>query len=455
MADSLRRRSLRRVIRRRSIVVLGGGVAGIAAGCRLAERGRSPLLLEARPYLGGRVRSFIHDRSGDEIDNGQHLMMGCYHHTLQLLSRLGTRNLVTILRPLDIQFRDADGTADHLLSPRSLPAPLALVAGIQRLRWTTGRDVWSVLRLGLAARFQRPDPDMNVRDWLIAHGQSAQLRERLWEPMAIATLNTPIEQASALLFVQVLRRGFLAWGDNARLAVPRTGLSHLFDPARKYIEDCGGEVRTGTTVRSVRPGNGVYHVGMSDGEIIETDAVVFALPRASLRTVLDRELYRGILDDGDDQTAPIVSLYLWYDRDPVDLPMLCALIGTRVQWVFNRRRIDRHRKPGRHAGLVSCTISAAFTEAARDNGQIISTADAELRRAIPSLAKARLMEALSIKEKQATFLATPSHEQRRPGTATPCKGLVLAGDWTDTHLPATIEGAAQSGNDAADLLVRG
>lgn len=428
-------------------------MAGIAAGCRLAERGRSPLLLESRPYLGGRVRSFIHESSGDEIDNGQHLMMGCYHHTLQLLSTLGTRDLVTILRPLDIQFREADGVTDRLLSPSCLPSPIALAAGIARLRWTTVADVRSVLRLGLAARFHTPDPDMTVRDWLVAHGQSTRLLERLWEPMAIATLNTPIEQASARLFAQVLRRGFLGWGDDARLALPRAGLSRLFDPAREYIERHGGEVRTGTTIRVVRRVGERYVVMLSNGESIESDAIVSALPRAALRATLDRALHPDILDDGEDRAAPIVSLYLWYDRDPIELPMLCGMIGTRVQWVFNRRKIDRHSKRGAHAGLISCTISAAFAEAAADNRQIISTADSELRRAIPSLASARLMDALSIKEKQATFLATPSHEQQRPKSATPLKGLVLAGDWTDTGLPATIEGGVQSGIQAANTLL--
>lgn len=453
MADSLRRRSLRHVSQRQTIVVLGGGVAGIAAACRLAERGHAPLLLESRPYLGGRVRSFVHESTGDEIDNGQHLMMGCYHHTLRLLSILGTRDLVSILRPLDIEFRDADGTTDRLRSPSHLPSPVALVAGVARLNWTTPSDVMSVIRLGLAARLRAPHEDTTVRDWLTTHGQSQRLLERLWEPMTIATLNTPIDQASARLFAQVLRRGFLAWGDDARLAIPRAGLSRLLAPAQSYIERNGGVVRTGATVRSVRRGTGAYAIALSSGDLIESDAIIAAVPRASLRSVLDPTLQSGIGLEAPDVAAPIVSLYLWYDHNPYDLPMLCGMIGTRIQWVFNRRKIERSGETERKNGLISCTISAAFAEAATEASEIVATADAELRRAIPSLASAHLLESLVLKERHATFLATPTHERQRPGPTTRIPGLVLAGDWTDTSLPATIEGAVQSGVVAANNLL--
>ena len=456
MAGSLRRRSLRPVSLHVSPVVIGAGMSGIAAACHLADQGLRPILLESRPDLGGRTRSFRHEGSGDEIDNGQHLMMGCYHSTFRLLNMLGTRDLVTIQRPLQVEFRDADGTIDRLSAPSFLPSPLALAVGMARLQRLTAAERRAAIRLGLSARFSPPRSDETVHQWLSRHRQSQRLQDRLWAPMAIATLNAYPDQASATLFAEVLRRGFLAWGDDARLAIPRCGLSRLIEPSRRFIHDRGGRVGTRCPVSSVQRGSdGLYIVRLRSGEEVVATDVISALPARNAASVLASWFQGEDVRYGITDTSPIVSLYLWYDHDPEDLPMFTALLGTRVQWVFNRRRIDQSDQRGRHAGLVSCTISAAFADAVDDATMLIAVADAELRQAIPSLAQARLMDALAIKEKHATFHATPENERLRP-LAEGLRGerIILAGDWTATGLPATIEGGVASGFRAAEILVR-
>lgn len=434
-------------------LVLGGGIAGIAAAVELARLGARPTLIESRPYLGGRLRSFLHEGSGDEVDNGQHLMMGCYHETFRLLERLGTRDLVTVEPSLRVEFRDADGRSDLLSAPRWLPSPLGSLVGIMRLGSLGLGDRLSVLRLGLAVKFGRVKDDETVREYLTRLGQSSRLQERLWDPIVIATMNTPPQVASARLFVEVMRRAFLGSGSASHLAFPRAGLSHLVAPAEEYIESRGGRCLIGSAIASLERSGDAWRVGLKDGSTLTSSRVISALPPRALRSILaDTELHPSILPPAPTY-SPIVSLYLWYDRDLSDLPMFCALIGTQVQWVFNRRLIDRHAEHGAHLGLLSCTISAAFEEAATDAASVIATADRELRRALPELQDAQLIDALVLKEKQATFRATPEFERLRPHARTTLPGLFLAGDWTATGLPATIEGAVWSGVESAGEAV--
>lgn len=436
------------------LVVLGGGMAGIAAAACLAERGLRPTLIESRPYLGGRTRSFIHHPTGDEIDNGQHLMMGCYHDTFRLLEMLGTRHLVEMQRSLRVEFRSPDGTPALLDAPRSLPSPLGVLVGMLRLQGLSGRDRLALLRLGLAAMFGNPSAHETVGEYLDRLGQSRELQRRLWEPIIVATLNTPIEQASARLFVEVMRRAFMGRGDNSRLAFPRTGLSRLIEPARHYIEEHGGRVMTGAPVTAIERAEQGLILHLKERPPVNTGHVIAALPWRSLRRLMAGELPGGIrpAPGPEHDYAPIVSLYLWYDRDLPTIPPFAALLGAHVQWMFNRRKLG---SPPNHEfpGLLSCTISAAFQQTPMAEKEMLALADRELRGAFPELGDAQLLEGLVVREKHATFLATPDMAERRPEPRTDIRGLYLAGDWTATGLPATIEGAVQSGFGAAAALL--
>lgn len=429
-------------------------MAGIAAAVALARAGRKPTLVESRPYLGGRTRSFLHEASGDEIDNGQHLMMGCYRSTFELLQALGTRHLVEIEPALRVEFRDADGSRDLLIAHPSLPSPIDVFAGMMRLRRISLRERLSLARIGLSLRLRTPPATETVGDYLRRHGQSTRLQERLWNPITIATLNTPPEAASARLFVEVMRRAFLGRREDSHLAFATAGLSRLLAPAADYIESRGGSVMIGNPITAVERDEHGYRISLKDGEALTTSTVVSTLPPRALHPILrNKEMQAKLLPEPAGFTyAPIVSLYLWYDRDIPSLPMFSALIGTQVQWMFNRRKIDA-AKGDRYPGLLSCTISAAFEEAPSNSDQVIAMADRELRGALPELRDAQLLDGIVVKEKHATFAATPAAELLRRTSATEFPGFYLAGDWTNTGLPATIEGAAQSGFAAASLVI--
>ena len=434
-------------------LILGGGMAGIAAAVALAEAGLRPMLVEARPYLGGRARSFVHPGSGDEIDNGQHLMMGCYRSTFRLLEMLGTRSLVELQPLLQVEFRDPDGSIDSLTVPSSLPAPLNVLAGMLRLAKLSLAERLRLLRVGVAARLGRPGADETVSRYLDRLGQSRRSQERLWNPIIIATLNTPPDQASARVFVEVMRRAFLGGRLDSQLAFPRAGLSLLTAPAQDYIETRGGSVLTSASITGLERVGDELQVHLREQPPLRSRQVVSALQQQTLRLLLPNELREGLPFAADPMPlSPIVSLYLWFDQELPEMPTFGALIGTSVQWMFNRRKIaggGHHR----HPGLISCTISAAVGEAAASGDDVVVMAERELRRAYPELAGARLADALVIKEKQATFAATPAAEAMRPGAVTSIPGFYLAGDWTATGLPGTIEGAVESGFRVAEKVI--
>ncbi len=433
-------------------VVLGGGLAGIAAAVTLAKAGLRPILIESRPYLGGRARSFIHRDTGDEIDNGQHLMMGCYHATFQLLDLLGTRHLVELQKALRVEFRDPGGKRTLLSAPSGLPSPLDVVIAMLRLGGLGIGERLALLRVGLAVRLGTPSSGETVRSYLDRLGQSRRLQDRLWDPIIIATLNTPPERASAVLFTEVMRRAFLGGGSSSHLAFPRAGLSHLIAPARDYIETAGGTVITGAAITALQQEAQGYIVRLKDRTAITAQQVISALPWRSLRPLLRGDIAADHpAPPADHEYIPIVSLYLWYDRALKDIPAFAALLGTSVQWMFNRRALGTAPNP-QFPGLLSCTISTAFKESTTGEEEMVAIADRELRAAFPELQGARLLHGLAIKEKHATFAATPA-AMLRPGTRTDIPGYYLAGDWTATGLPATIEGAVLSGFAAAQALL--
>ncbi len=429
-------------------VVLGGGMAGITAAIVLADLGLCPILIEARPYLGGRTRSFIHRATGDEIDNGQHLLMGCYRSTFRLLNRLGTNNLVTLQSSLHVEFREANGHRDVLTAPAFLPSPFDALAGMMRLQGLSVRQRLALLRIGLAAKFGTANKNETVTEYLIRHGQSHESRRRLWDPIIIATLNTPPAEASALLFVEVMRQAFLGTGDSSHLAMPHTGLSQLIAPATRAIEDQGGQVLTGRTLKHIEyVGNGVssqknyqkYRLTFADGEYLETGQIISALPlnpfRMLVGTMIGQEQLASTFPflASDNPHSPIASLYLWFDSPLTTIPAITALIGTNTQWVFNRRAIA-HTSNKQFPGLISCTISAAFQEAVTDADIVIAQVHRELKGVFPEIRSAVLLDSLLIKEKHATFTATPAFQKIRPRSRTKFPGFYLAGDWTDTKL---------------------
>jgi squalene-associated FAD-dependent desaturase len=430
-------------------VVIGAGCAGLAAATALADAGLRVAVVEARPVAGGRTFATRDRDTGTWVDNGQHVLFGCYHQTLDYLARIGTRQRLIVQSSLTVPMVDLTGRRSELRCP-PLPSPWQLAAGVLAWEAVPFAERLAVRRLAPALRPGAvPAADETVRQWLVRHGQPAGLVAMLWEPLAVAALNQSIDDSTATTFVEVIRRLLGDGPDDASLVMPATSLSHLLvDPAVAHVEARRGTVVRGTPARLVVDGGRAHGVSLRDGTAIHAPAVVSAVPWHALPALFDEApapLQDVIRDAGTLGSAPIVTVHLWFDRDVLDAPFV-GLPGRRFQWAFDARRIAGD---GAHVSLV---CSGADEIVALDNGALVELACRELAEALPAARAASRRRASAVRERRATF-SLRAGEPRRPGTITGLPGFFLAGDWTDTGLPATIESAVLSGHRAARAVL--
>jgi squalene-associated FAD-dependent desaturase len=445
------------------VVVIGGGFAGLSAATRLVEAGARVTLLEKRGQLGGRAYSVTDEATGDIVDNGQHLFMGCYRATRAFLARIGTADKLALQERLRLAFVDGDtGKASKLASLR-LPGPLSLLAGLFGFSSLPWRDKLAMLKVAAAiqlpSRLLPPATDWETVDaWLDRLGQSQAARRAFFHPLALATLNDDPRTASAKLLEAVLREAFFvgpASGGDARIGLASVGLSDLYvDDARAWLQARGATVRLGAGVERILVENGVARgVGLRGGEKIAADAVIAACPPAALIAVVDPEVREGEpwwagLEKL--QTSPIVSLHLWLDRLVTDEAII-GCVGSPLHWIFHRNQLVRVRDPQKsHLSLV---VSAARGLIDRPSDEIVQTLVGELQRLVPGAAGARVLHARLIKERDATIAHTAGTEGLRPRSQSPVEGLFAAGDYVRTGLPATIESAVRAADAAADLAL--
>lgn len=429
----------------RSIIVVGGGLSGLAAAVSLGATGLRVCVLEQRPRAGGRASSFLDRESGEEVDNGQHLLIAGYRRTFHFLRITGAERLVAVQPFASYTFHHPEHGFGRLDLPR-FPVPWHLVAGILRFRLLTLRDRLGVLRAGLSLRAAGGGAAGTIRSWLERQRQSQEAVRTFWEPLAMAIMNERIEVAAAGPFLRALATAFLGGAGGAAAVLPTVGLSRLFvDGARSFIDTHGGEIRCGADVTALRvQADRALGVTLRGGETIDGDGVVLAVPWRQAARLLP-----GIAGDRVPSSSPILSVHLWFERDFMPEPFT-GLIGRRVQWVFNRRRFAPDSGTGGH---LSAVISAAHEFVGLSNDALIAMALEDIRSAYPDCPETAL-RALVLREKRATYASGVETEQLRPGTATTIGNVALAGDWTATGLPATIEGAVISGERAALHLLR-
>jgi squalene-associated FAD-dependent desaturase len=435
------------------VVIIGGGFAGLAAAVDLSEAGADVLLLERRKHLGGRAYSFLDVNTGDVVDNGQHLFMSCYRSTISFLSKIGTLDRLQFQTEPRVDFLDRENGFTSFVCP-PLPAPLHAISGIFRLKGLTLRDKLRALNVGraLARKNKRPQ-DKTVTRWLQTLGQSQRIRDRFWNPMTIATLNESPDLASARMLSRVLEQSFGGGFADSRLGLSSVGLSQLYtSAARDFVESRGGQVRTSAQAhRLIVDGDLVTRCELKSGERLEADCYVSAVPPAALGRILPLETGRRCLPRLSDLTcSPIVSMNLWFDR-PIINRQFVGLLGTRVQWLFNRDLICHSNAQSNHIAIV---ISAAYQYVDWTRKELVDLACSELRSLIPEVGAANLIHSRVVKEREATISHTIESDRIRPGANTPIRNLILAGDWTDTGLPATIESAVISGRRAAEAAAR-
>jgi len=430
------------------VLVVGGGLAGLAAGLALSRHSIPVIVLEQRAVPGGRTYSFLHRETGDVLDNGQHLLIAGYRRTLRYLEQIGTRDLLQIQRPARYLFYHPERGFTHFRLPRLWP-PLNLLSGILSTQLLAKRDRWGMLRAGVSLlgkeRQRIPADDQTISDWLDRTRQSAEARRSFWNPLAVSIMNEHPGLASAAMFRAALRGAFLQHPDSAAPALPTVGLSDLLIwPAVREIERSGGVVRCAAGVESLLLAHGhVAGVRLRDGSTIGARAVILAVPPG----VPPRMPGHSALEQPADAMSfsPIITVYLWLQGHPVKDPMV-GFVGRTLQWIFDRSALGG-RDPAR-GQLCAAVISAARELERVSNADLVDRIIGEISEAYGE-GTIRVRRSLVLRERRATVALTPHRERLRPVTATAVPNLFRAGDWTATGYPATIEGAIASGEEAA------
>ena len=430
-------------------IVIGGGCAGFAAATALVESGARVLVVEARPGLGGRATAFTDPATGERVDNGQHILMGCYTETLALLNRIGAADRVRWQTGLKLSMIDRRGHHSVLALP-ALPSPLHFLAGVLAWDALNWRERLSVLRIGASINpantgHHPTSLGISVRAWLEKNGQAPRLCELFWEPLALAALNQSIDQAEASNFMRVLERIFGPDPAAAAIVLPAVPLDEMYaEPSRAFLVNRGSEVRVNAPAKVVIDGQRLRGVRVRD-EIIEAPLVISTVPWHSFHALFEAVpagLEQTIANATALASLPIVTVNLWFDSAVMQEPLV-GLPGRNFQWIFDRRAIV-----GGDASHLSMISSGAEAIVSLTNEEITATALREVREALPAARAATLRKSLAVREKRSTFSLAPDAPPR-PGTRTSVEGFLLAGDWIETGLPATIESAVMSGHMAA------
>jgi squalene-associated FAD-dependent desaturase len=440
---------------------VGGGLAGIAAACDLADAGLPVTLVEARPLLGGKTWSFRDAQTDMPVDNGQHVFLGCCASYQQFLQRLGIARATHLQPRLRVPifaygYRPATLEASRI----PLPAPLHMLASFLRLPMLSWREklqaAQTLIAIARAGRSGRSAYDhLSFADWLRQRGESDNTIKYLWNLITLPTLNEDCEHASAGLALMVFQEGLLRHAGGAHIGYATVGLSELLcDAAARYLRARGASVRLGARVVALEmEEDQLVGARLADGEVLPASQIVLALPHYAL-AALAPPAYRChpfFTRAAQLAVSPIVGVNLWLDRVALREP-LAAVIGHKDSyWVFDKGALlGLDMKDGQYL-TVSISGARGYLDQTRE--QIISQVRGDLEAVLPALRDAQITHALVIKERQATFAAAPGSLAQRLPTETPVRGLFLAGAWTDTGWPATMEGAVLSGHAAARAIL--
>ena len=433
------------------VVIIGGGLAGLATAAALADEGVDVELFEARRRLGGRASSWHDAASGASIDFCQHVGMACCTNFADFCRRTGVADR---FRRADVlHFFGPDGRRCDFRATRGLPAPLHLLPSFARLGYLS---LGERARIGTAlrqlARLPAEQDDATIGDWLRAHGQSSRAVELFWAPVLVSALGEAVDKASLKYARKVFVDGFLRNAQSYQVDVPTAPLHELFDGVvAAQLRRRGATLQTGLPIRALRrsESSAAWELDLGDDVVRTASQVVVALAwrRAAELLAPLRYEWPAISSWSSISGAPISGVHLWFDRPLTDLPH-AVLVGTLAQWLFRRDSDTAAAAGGEHYYQV--VVSASYDLEALDREVAIAQIVAELKQAFPAAAEARLLRHRVVTEREAVFSARPGIDALRPPQTTPLEGLFLAGDWTATGWPGTMESAVRSGYLAAE-----
>jgi squalene-associated FAD-dependent desaturase len=446
----------------KNVIVMGGGLAGLAAGVALADAGCRVRLFEQRPYLGGRATSYALP-NGEHVDNCQHVTLGCCTNLADFYRRVGAAEKIEFFDRL--VFLDPQGLTG-IMEADFLPAPIHMTGSFLFFAPLSYVDKLSIARALTAILFAGGRPKdaygaepISMLEWLRRRKQTPAAIERFWRVVLVSALNEELDRTDARFGIDVFWKAFLANRTGYRMGVPSVPLSELYDGCRTAIEKKGGEVILRSPVRTLRFEGGTLRAAIFDGAREETaESFILALPQDRTAELLPKEIRfaNPALNHLDKfKVSPITGVHFWFDRQVTHEPFI-TLLDTQTQWIFNKTALYG---PGGTAAdakgqYLQLVISASYDLLRKSREEIIDLCLKEVRQALPAAREAQLVKATVIKEATATFSPEPGVDQWRPAQETRTPGLFLAGDWTQTGWPATMEGAVRSGYLAAEAVLR-
>jgi squalene-associated FAD-dependent desaturase len=459
-----------------SVLVIGGGLAGLSSAVTLAEAGFRVRLFEKRSHLGGRATSYTLP-DGTEVDNCQHVTLACCTNLADFYRRVGAEGKIRFYDRL--YFVDRHGRRSSI-EGAALPPPLHMAPSFLFFGALTWADKRGIAKAMLAIARAGGNPPgasgASMLDWLHRMGQTPGAIERFWRVVLVSALDEELARTDARYGIDVFWKAFLANRQGYHVGIPSVPLANLYEGCERAVKARGGEVRVRAGVREIRvEQNKFADAILEDGTEIEVDVCIAAVPHDVLLKMLPKEMSQGdspIEGLNHLKTSPITGVHLWFDRPVMTEPFLTLLDHT-TQWVFNKSLLSggaetdgQNARPTQKVGesvaeetaapggqYLQLVISASYDLVPRSRQEIIDLCVRELADVLPASRTAKLLKATVIKEINATFSPEPGVDRWRPVQESPVQGLFLAGDWTRTGWPATMEGAVRSGYLAAEALL--
>ena len=437
-----------------TVGIVGGGIAGLAAACALAESGFEVTVFERRPFVGGRASSYEHPGTGEIVDNCQHVLLGCCTNLLDFYRRIGTSDKIRWFDRLT--FLEPGGRRSEI-GPSFLPAPLHTAPSFLTASSLSLSDKVAISRAMLPLMGPvPPDSATSFADWLRKHHQTQAAIDRFWKVVLVSAINEDLDRISVRYGAQVFRESFLKSAEAGKMGVPTVPLSDLYGKAIGYIEQRSGKVRLRASVDAILTEEHDVIV-QSAGASERYDFAILAVPHQVLGKLLPTQNGSGELSCtlaarvAKLESSPITGIHLWFDREISELPH-AVLLDRTIQWMLQKSKLQPGRREADQGSYLELVVSSSKALVEMGRQEIIDLALRELVDFFPAARDAKLLKATVVKELHATYSALPGSDSFRPQSKSPWPRIFLAGDWTATGWPATMEGAVRSGYRAAEVI---